>query len=418
MDEKKEIRNTAYQVQVTGESEEKRTVEGYAVLFNTPSDGLYFEEVIERGALDGVLEKSDVFALLNHSQNRGILARSNGGNGSLVLKVDEKGLKYRFEAPKTALGEELLENIRRGEISASSFCFDVEIDTWEKKSDNTRLYIQADEDHVHLQIGGISQPRLITVYEENINGKLIGKKKFGGIYNKKIDDLWEEVYTYIENKYNYEKIEKIFIMGDGANWIKTGLQWLPKSIYVADRFHLEKALTGLCGKDDKEQKSKIREAMYEFDYVKVKELGYEILAEEMKKSVRERKLKELEYILNNEEGFRNSVCYDVPGCAAEGDISHTYSDRLSSRPLGWKTINVNNVSKLRLIKADNKEIKEIVHNKRKLIEFKEIEKIRHVAKEKIKESINFKVGTIPVMEFGTTEQRKFFKQLLEYKKAI
>ena len=53
MDEKKEIRNTAYQVQVTGESEEKRTVEGYAVLFNTPSDGLYFEEVIERGALDG-----------------------------------------------------------------------------------------------------------------------------------------------------------------------------------------------------------------------------------------------------------------------------------------------------------------------------------------------------------------------------
>ena len=137
MDEKREIRNTAYQVQVTGESEEKRTVEGYAILFNTPSDGLYFEEVIERGALDGVLEKSDVFALLNHSQSRGILARSNNGSGSLSLNVDEKGLKYRFEAPKTALGDELLENIRRGEISASSFCFDVEKDTWEKKNDGT-----------------------------------------------------------------------------------------------------------------------------------------------------------------------------------------------------------------------------------------------------------------------------------------
>ena len=134
MDEKREIRNTAYQVQVTGESEEKRTVEGYAILFNTPSDGLYFEEVIERGALDGVLEKSDVFALLNHSQSRG---RSNNGSGSLSLNVDEKGLKYRFEAPKTALGDELLENIRRGEISASSFCFDVEKDTWEKKNDGT-----------------------------------------------------------------------------------------------------------------------------------------------------------------------------------------------------------------------------------------------------------------------------------------
>ena len=95
-----------------------------------------------------------------------------------------------------------------------------------------------------------------------------------------------------------------------------------------------------------------------------------------------------------------------------------YSVRLSSRPLGWKTINVNNVSKLRLIKADNKEIQEIVHNKRKVIEFKEIEKIRHCAKEKIKESINFKPVEIPVMQFGTTEQRKFFKQLLSYKKAV
>lgn len=137
MDEKREIRNTAFQVQVTGEDEERRTVEGYALLFGVSSDGLSFEEVIERGALDGVIEKSDVFALMNHSQSRGILARSNNGQGSLMLTVDEKGLKYRFEAPKTALGDELLENIRRGEINESSFCFDVEKDTWEKKSDGT-----------------------------------------------------------------------------------------------------------------------------------------------------------------------------------------------------------------------------------------------------------------------------------------
>ena len=38
--------------------------------------------------------------------------------------------------------------------------------------------------------------------------------------------------------------------------------------------------------------------------------------------------------------------------------------------------------------------------------------------EKIKESINFRPVEIPVMRFGTTEQRKFFKQLLSYKKAV
>lgn len=137
MDEKREIRNTSFQVQVTGENEEKRTVEGYAMLFDTPSDGLSFTEVIKRGALDGVLEKSDVFALLNHDQRRGVLARSKYGKGSLSLSVDDKGLKYRFDAPKTALGDELLENIRRGEIGESSFCFDVEKDTWEKRGDGS-----------------------------------------------------------------------------------------------------------------------------------------------------------------------------------------------------------------------------------------------------------------------------------------
>lgn len=134
MDEKKEIRNTAYQVST---QEESRTVEGYALLFGVSSDGLPFEEEIQQGALDGVLEKSDVFALLDHNQSRGVLARSKKGQGSLFLTVDNKGLRYRFEAPNTALGEELLENIRRGEIDQSSFCFLVESEKWEKKDDGT-----------------------------------------------------------------------------------------------------------------------------------------------------------------------------------------------------------------------------------------------------------------------------------------
>lgn len=127
MSEQKEMleqRNTTYPVSVTEENE-KRTVEGYAMLFGVKSDGLDFEEVIERGALDGVIEKSDVFALLNHNRDRGILARSVNGKGSLTLTVDSKGLKYRFEAPRTMLGDELLENLRRNEINQSSFAFTV-----------------------------------------------------------------------------------------------------------------------------------------------------------------------------------------------------------------------------------------------------------------------------------------------------
>jgi HK97 family phage prohead protease len=136
MNEKLEVRNTLGNVIRQADSE-SRMVEGYALLFETSSDGLNFEEVISREALEGVIARSDVFALLNHSKERGILARSINGAGSLTLEVDEKGLLYRFDAPNTALGNELLENLRRGEINQSSFAFDVDSDKWERKSDGT-----------------------------------------------------------------------------------------------------------------------------------------------------------------------------------------------------------------------------------------------------------------------------------------
>lgn len=117
------------------------------MLFDVQSDGLPFYETIERGALDGVVERSDVFALLNHSLERGVLARSNKGKGSLSLTLDEKGLKYRFTIPDTAIGKELAENLRRGEIDSSSFGFTVEQDKWEKRDDGiwTRRIIKIAE---------------------------------------------------------------------------------------------------------------------------------------------------------------------------------------------------------------------------------------------------------------------------------
>ena len=41
-------------------------------------------------------------------------------------------LKYSFEAPKTSLGDELIESLKRGDISQSSFAFSIEKDNWEE----------------------------------------------------------------------------------------------------------------------------------------------------------------------------------------------------------------------------------------------------------------------------------------------
>lgn len=78
---------------------------------------------------------------------------------------------------------------------------DLKINVSELKVSNKKvvdnIYIIADEDHVHLQKGGIEEPRLIVVYDSIMKDgkrtKLCNKKHFGGVYKGKIDDLWEEV---------------------------------------------------------------------------------------------------------------------------------------------------------------------------------------------------------------------------------
>lgn len=139
---KREIRNITSPIEIRkGENgEESRHIEGYALVFDSRSEDLGgFTETIAAGALEGVLERSDILALLDHNIGRGVLARYRNGGGSLRLDVDDKGLKYSFEAPNTPLGDELLEGIRRGDITGSSFAFTVEDDHWERKSDETYL---------------------------------------------------------------------------------------------------------------------------------------------------------------------------------------------------------------------------------------------------------------------------------------
>ena len=136
MDKKIEVRNNPSGI-VTRAEGDSRTVKGRAVVFDSWSEDLGgFREKIAPGALDGVIERSDIFALLDHRRDRGILGRSKRGDQvSLRLNVTDAGLDYEFEAPDTALGNELLSCLERGEIDGSSFAFTVLEDNWERVGD-------------------------------------------------------------------------------------------------------------------------------------------------------------------------------------------------------------------------------------------------------------------------------------------
>lgn len=134
----KEIRNLGNIELRAAEDGNSRHVEGYAMVFDSQSEFLGFYETIERGAItQELVDECDIFATFNHDMNK-VFARSNKTQGSLSLSVDEKGLKFEFDVPNTALGDELLEYMKRGDINKCSFAFaldpnDDEAETWESK---------------------------------------------------------------------------------------------------------------------------------------------------------------------------------------------------------------------------------------------------------------------------------------------
>lgn len=114
-----------------------RTIIGYASKFDTWSEPIYgwFRERIDRGAFDKT-DMGDVLMCFNHDIS-GVLARTT--SGTLKLSVDEVGLRFEFEAPQTSLGNDMLELVRRGDISKCSFKFTVDSDEWRYADKENRL---------------------------------------------------------------------------------------------------------------------------------------------------------------------------------------------------------------------------------------------------------------------------------------
>ena len=128
------------------------------------------------------------------------------------LVEEARETSYKRAGEKASYGVEISKQTVKNEINKLSFKGEI-VEEKDNKKRVKKLYIIADEDHVHLQKGGIEEPRLIIVYDGiRVKGKRIelkNKRHFGGIYSNKIDDLWEEVMTYIESNYDteYEFIE-------------------------------------------------------------------------------------------------------------------------------------------------------------------------------------------------------------------
>lgn len=126
------------ELRASKEGKKSRLIEGVAARVNAMSQvlGGWFREIIEPGAFEKA-DMSDVVALKNHNMDL-ILARTL--SKTLTLTIDNRGnLRYSFEAPDTTTGNDLLAEIKRGDIQHSSFSFIVDKYKWETGPDGNEV---------------------------------------------------------------------------------------------------------------------------------------------------------------------------------------------------------------------------------------------------------------------------------------
>lgn len=122
-------------------------ISGYASVFYREGDaGTEYElwpgavERIYPGAFDAALRDDDVVALFNHRSDY-VLGRSSVG--TVRLSVDAVGLRYEIDPPDTQKARDLIQSLRRGDVSGSSFSFLPRgADGYQRRVDGDRLILE------------------------------------------------------------------------------------------------------------------------------------------------------------------------------------------------------------------------------------------------------------------------------------
>jgi len=130
----KEIRAFTFEVRAENNEEHGNFLEGRPIVYDSRTNLGWYDEIIERGALD-TTDLKDVRFLVNHNTDMIPLARSrnNTVNSTMQMEIDEKGMKIRvdLDTENNTEAKSLYSAVERGDIDGMSFMFTVDEDRWE-----------------------------------------------------------------------------------------------------------------------------------------------------------------------------------------------------------------------------------------------------------------------------------------------
>ena len=247
------------------------------------------------------------------------------------------------------------------------------------------LYIDADEDHAHLQfqeekgdleIGRSGRKKngiitkLIYVYEGvepvapgSRRHRLIGTHYFCRCTEDN-KALWDEVYAYIDATYDLSSIKKIYLNADGGTWIKSGMNRLHGVEYVLDGFHLSKYLLKMTRhmKDTQEDaRIELCKAIRSRKKEDFLEISQRLLSCTSSEKDIWRIRESTQYILDNWTAAKRRLQHReaIYGCSAEGHVYHVLSSRMSTLAMGWSKKGIAQMARLREWKYNKRSFLEL-----------------------------------------------------------
>lgn len=140
------LRNYEFEVRAETNVENESIVVGRPIVYNSRTNLGWFDEIIERGALDNA-DLTDVRFLVNHDTSKIPLARSrrNNENSTMQLTVDANGMTIRvtLDTENNSEARNLYSAIKRGDITGMSFMFGIDDQEWtEMESDHPTRHIR------------------------------------------------------------------------------------------------------------------------------------------------------------------------------------------------------------------------------------------------------------------------------------
>ena len=222
------------------------------------------------------------------------------------------------------------------------------------------LHVIADEKWIHTQNNDNKDvmEKSIVIFNGIRNKKLINKQIFASINYSYI----QKCLDYIYEVYDVDKFKTIYVMGDGANWIKSLRESFRFNkdvnvIYALDKFHFKQALHHIALNKDLEK-------ILEEYIINKNKHAFNCCCDELIKSFPHRGKtinEKRKYIINNITGIIDMYKYKL-SCPMESQISHNIADLFSARPKGYSIKTINKLTEIRLLFKNNYNLKELYLN--------------------------------------------------------